>query len=236
MVEQQVKTIYSFFGPPGSGKGTLASLCQDKLGIKTLSTGELCRKHVVSGSDFGKKIDEYLRAGHLIPDELMAAMVESWIMEAAQTAESLILDGFPRTQRQAELLIDYLAKNLPKVTFRIFIFEVDDSVVVARLTERLVCSNSQCQAVYSRASKRPQVENICDRCGSALTRRFDDSANVIKERLALYPRHRDMLIAYYKERGSDIERLEVGSMSISEVFSLFSQKIGFPNVVRELSI
>lgn len=233
---QQVKTIYSFFGPPGSGKGTLAALCQDKLGIKTLSTGELCRKHVVSGSDFGKKIDEYLRAGHLIPDELMAQMVEAWILDAATLAESLILDGFPRTKRQAELLLDFLAKTMPDVAFKVFVFEVDDNVVVARLTERLVCSNPQCQAVYSRASKRPQVENICDRCGSSLTRRFDDSAHVIKERLALYPQHRDMLVAYYQERGCAIERMAVGEITITEVFHLFSQRIGLSNAAREFAV
>lgn len=233
---QQVKTIYSFFGPPGSGKGTLAAICQDRLGIKTLSTGEMLRKHVVSGSDFGKQIDEYLRAGHLIPDELMAEMVEAWILDAAKTAESLILDGFPRTAKQAELLLNFLATKLPKVAFKVFVFEIEDNVVIARLTERLVCSNPQCQAVYSRASKRPQVENVCDRCGSSLTRRFDDSASIIKERLSLYPHHRDMLLTYYKERRCDIEQMEVGSVTIAEVFNLFSQRIGIPPIARELAV
>ena len=122
MMQQQVtRTIYSFFGPPGSGKGTLAQKLVSRNNFQMLSTGNLCRQHVAQETAFGKMLDGYVKQGHLIPDALVTDMVIDWITTQSDKESPIILDGFPRTKGQAELFLAFV-KQTPDVDFSVISF------------------------------------------------------------------------------------------------------------------
>lgn len=225
MHEQQSlnNVVFSFYGPPGAGKGTLASMCSEKLNYKTLSTGELCRKHIARKTEFGTKIEDLLKAGVLVPDGLITQIVGSWLSDKVQTA-SLILDGYPRTLQQAKLFLDILNNKEINIDFKILFFEISDEAILKRLSNRLVCSDQNCQAVYSLTSLLPVKKGICDKCGEKLQRRFDDKIEIIKERLKHYPRHKKELLDYYKSEGVTVYFIDLGSKSRNEVFEEFKER------------
>jgi len=213
--------IYSFLGPPGSGKGTLARYCGEKLGFKTLSTGDLCRRHVARKTRLGEKIRDCLADGHLIPDELITGMVKDWLATTEDlNGSSIILDGYPRTQKQAEDFLHFLEKDRPEVRFVVVSFEIPFQEVIDRLEKRLVCQNKSCQAIYS-AAVPPVKENICDKCGEALARRADDKSTVVRERLKGYPAHRDALLQFYRSTDVSIEELDVAGLRPMQVVGTF---------------
>lgn len=218
---QHGRVIFSFFGPPGSGKGTVAQQCREELDIKVLSTGDLCRKHVAMGTRFGKMLDQYLRAGQLIPDELITEMVQDWLLQETTATSTIILDGFPRTAKQAEMFLSFLKKHPEPSSFAVVFFSISDEEIVRRLSNRLVCSNKDCQAVYSLSGKRSVRENQCDICGSPLVRRADDREDVIRERLKLYPNYRENLLAYYKQAAVVIKDFPVADLTAKQVFGRF---------------
>lgn len=211
------KTIISFFGPPGCGKGTLAERIVSELKFEFLSTGNLCRKHVHSDTEIGVKIAGYLEQGALIPDHLITEMVTQWLAEVTREHRPVILDGYPRTKGQAAGLLEFVQTHLQGYTFRVFLITLNDEEIIKRLTCRKVCSNKDCQAIYSAGES---LEN-CKQCNSFLIRRTDDNIQVIQDRLAAYPGYRDILLSYYRQANVAVECLDVTDMSRDQVFSTF---------------
>ncbi|MCK4651352.1 nucleoside monophosphate kinase [Candidatus Babeliales bacterium] len=216
------KIIFSFFGPPGSGKGTVAEMCVQGLGFKVLSTGNLFRKHISLGTDFGKLIKDYIDIGKLVPDEFVGNIVLDWLKDAASSGMPIILDGYPRTSGQAEHFFKTFKDFAPDYEFRVIYFIISDEEVIKRLTNRFVCQNKNCQAVYPPFA--PAVKKgICDLCGEKIVRRKDDSVEVVKDRLRQYPRYKDDLLSYYKKTDLLVESFDVEGKSIENVFKSFKE-------------
>lgn len=225
--KRKQRTIFSFFGPPGAGKGTLATHCHSELGFTVLSTGDLCRKEIARGSVLGRQFEEQLNQGKLISDELIAEMIKKQLLEKVESySTSIILDGFPRTARQASYFLHMIKMQFPEVQFKVIFFDIPADEVMRRLSNRLVCSNQDCQAVYSLISLAPQKEGLCDKCGKALIKRHDDEIDVIRKRLDLYPSYEKELLDYYKSVNQPVELLTINAKSAAKVFECFSNFLG----------
>jgi adenylate kinase len=211
--------VFSFFGPPGSGKGTLAQKLVENYGYIMLSTGNLCREHVAKGTQLGKQFDHYLKQGQLIPDDIITTMVIEWLEGQGGFNTPIILDGFPRTKGQAHLLCAFFESKQSKYVFRVIFFESTDDVIIKRLLGRRVCSNKKCQVPVSSTEK----STSCKFCGGLLERRDDDKEDVVRARLALYPQHRDALLVFYKNIGQQIEKLDTSISDKNSVFERFLQ-------------
>jgi adenylate kinase len=188
--------VLSFFGPPGSGKGTIAHRCEQELGYRMLSTGDLIRGHIQEQSDFGKELESYVSKGHLVPDDLIVQMVLVWLKDQVDPGKTIILDGFPRTRGQADLLLKELSENaaFSHIDFRVINFDLSEAEIIKRISSRLVCSNKKCQEVYSTLVKMPRNPGICDVCDSPVLRRADDEANVVRERLNVFSAFTTLLL------------------------------------------
>lgn len=204
-------SIFVFIGPPGSGKGSLSQMCVETLGWKQLSTGALCRKHIAEGTSVGKQIDLAIKSGKLIDDNLVLDMVSQWLNSLGSGQEDIILDGFPRTRPQAQALMDLLNKQFKECNLMVIEFFISDEEAARRLAARYVCTDKKCEAIYSERSSdlAPLNDKACDRCGNALERRSDDQPETVKQRLATYHKHADPLLAYYREAGQPILRVDV---------------------------
>lgn len=182
-------------GPPGAGKGTQASRLSRELGLPHVSTGDLFRENLAKGTPLGQKARGYMEAGQLVPDDLVLEMLFSRV-GGPDCREGYLLDGFPRTRPQAEAL----AKRLPASwTLRVLLLQVPDDILVERATGRLVCQ--RCGNVHHQTFSPPKQTNVCDACGGGLERREDDREPVVRERLAVYRRQTEPLVAYYTEQG-----------------------------------
>lgn len=221
------KEIFIFLGPPGSGKGTLAQLCVEKLSWVQLSTGNLCRSHIAGQTEIGKEIDFAIKSGKLVSDELITRIVEKWFYSQVENHFPVIFDGYPRTLVQAQAFFDFLKNEFPAVQVHVVRFMVLDDVLIKRLANRYVCKNKSCQAVYSLASKdsdlAPKNDMICDRCGETLVRRSDDEERTIKERLVIYHKHESALVEFFKRAGKDIVEINAAK-SLKQVFEDFAKK------------
>jgi adenylate kinase len=220
--------VFIFIGPPGAGKGTLASVCVEEHGWDQLSTGYLCRKHIAEGTEIGKSIDLIIKSGKLISDELVTEMVAEWLLEKQTSAQGIILDGFPRTVKQAEGFEKILQNSLRSINLHIVRLIVADSVVMERLSLRYVCSNKDCQAVYSAAPgsvNAPKEADVCDQCGASLIRRADDNKESILKRLEIYHQHEKALLDFYKSIGREIVEVNV-EKPLAMVFQEFKKQVG----------
>ncbi len=179
------------FGPPGSGKGTYASILEKQLGIPKINTGDILREISKSNSELGKKVSEYLGKGELVPDEIVIEIVKERLSQP-DCKNGFILDGYPRTVPQAEAL----EKMFPPDA--IINLVVPQSVIILRLAGRLICPN--CKAIYHKTFLKPKNDEICDNCGSKLVEREDDKPEVIKERLRVYKKQSKPVIDYYKNK------------------------------------
>ncbi len=186
------------FGPPGAGKGTQARRLQETHGIVQLSTGDMLRAEVDSGSELGLQAKEIMEAGQLVPDDLIIAMISSRI-DQEDCKDGFILDGFPRTKPQAEALDSMLTEKGLDIDHVIEI-KVDDDAVVKRITGRFSCT--VCGAGYHDEFQKPEKDGICNQCGGTeFTRRADDNAETVTARLRAYHDQTSPIFSYYKEKG-----------------------------------
>jgi adenylate kinase len=181
-----------FLGAPGAGKGTIAAAAGKEHGIPPVSTGDLFREAVKNGTELGRQVKGIMERGELVPDELTVALVRERF-RSPDTAAGFILDGFPRTIPQAEALDRF--QRLDAVVN----FVIGDDVVITRLTGREVCRS--CGAIYHVRNMPSKVKGVCDRCGGQTYTRPDDALESITNRLEVYKRQTEPLIAFYRERG-----------------------------------
>lgn len=209
-------------GAPGAGKGTHCKRIVDKYGLVHLSSGDILRQERANGSELGKKAQEYMDSGALVPDDLIVAMMAGAV--DAVKDKGFVLDGFPRTVNQAKSLDESL-KNLGLQIDVVLDLEVNDSVVVDRITGRRSCPG--CGAVYHVKNIKPKVEGVCDSCGGALVQRPDDVEDVVKNRLTNYHTQTAPVVDYYKGN-NDVFEVD-GNKSIDELASVIFGKLDSVN-------
>jgi adenylate kinase len=220
------RDLYIFLGAPGSGKGSLALRSVQDFGWYHLSTGNLCRYHINAKTPQGMEMDQAIKSGRLVSDALITGMVLEWLSQDSGVSP-LILDGFPRTVAQAQALHLYLQGRGHKEGIVVY-FDIDDATVVDRIGARCICSNKSCQAVYSCRSDsacKPQRYMVCDLCDAALVRRVDDTKEAIQERLAVYKKHADELLAFYRDHKMPILVLDARKAPV-EVYQDFKKMVG----------
>jgi len=192
------------FGAPGAGKGTQAVKISEKLGIPTISTGAVIRSEIEKGSEIGNQVQDIIKRGELVSDEIVLKMVEIRLQEP-DCANGFILDGFPRTIPQAEGL-EALGYKIDRVVN----IDVADETIIDRLSGRLECP--KCHAIFHKTTKKPKVEGICDLCGDTLATRADDQPEVIKNRLNVFHEQTEPLKEYYSKKGLVADIKDLGSV------------------------
>jgi adenylate kinase len=186
------------FGPPGAGKGTQAEILQKEHGLAKLSTGDMLRAAVASGSEIGKQAKEIMAKGSLVPDSIMIDMIRERIRQN-DCRMGFILDGFPRTLAQAQALDVMLADERNNLDMVIEL-QVDDKELVSRIAGRYSCA--KCGSGFHDEFKQPVKAGVCDQCGSTqFTRREDDKAETVAKRLDAYHAQTAPLLPYYKQKG-----------------------------------
>lgn len=192
-----VETNLILLGPPGAGKGTQAERLQEDFGLAHISTGDMLRAQVAEGTELGRRAQEFMSAGELVPDEVILGMIRARISQQ-DAREGFLLDGFPRNASQADALAAALAESERRLTAALLI-DVPDEEVVRRLGGRRVCTKSG--HVYHVEFDPPKREGICDQDGSRLIQRDDDKEETIRHRLEVYARQTAPLIEYYDQAG-----------------------------------
>ena len=185
-----------FIGPPGAGKGTVASMLHDEYGYVLLSTGDILRRAVKEGTELGIKAKDYMDRGELVPDDVIIGIVKEY-MATNDSAKGFIFDGFPRTIAQAEAL-----QGMTQIDC-VFLLDASEDVVIERLSGRRVCR--KCGAIYHIKNHPPKVEGVCDICGGELYQRDDDREETIRMRLRVYREQTAPLIDFYREKGLLVE-------------------------------
>ena len=203
-------------GPPGAGKGTQGVVLSKKYSIPHISTGDMLREAVKSGNTTGKKAKEYMDKGELVPDKVVNAIIVERLGQG-DAKDGFILDGFPRTVPQAEMLDESLVAlgiGLDLVLY----FETSKNVAIMRLTGRRICP--RCGANYHVKNIPPKKDGICDHCGEGLVQRKDDTEETVRRRLVVYEEQTKSLVDYYTRRGG-LRRIS-GDMDVDEVFRILS--------------
>lgn len=200
-------------GAPGSGKGTQSSQLSQKYDIPHISTGDIFRAAIADGTEMGKKAQEFMNKGELVPDEIVIGIVKDRLAQN-DTDKGFLLDGFPRTVVQAQEL-DKVLLNLNKAINAVIDIEVDQSEILERLTGRRVCSD--CKSVYHVIFEPSENENYCDSCGGRLIQREDDTIETVRKRLEVYDELTAPLINYYSKK--NILRSVNGQQQVDDVFS-----------------
>ena len=205
--------VIIMLGAPGTGKGTVAGILTQKLGIPQVSTGDIFRKHIKEQTELGKLADKYISKGHLVPDDVTIDLVKSRLQED-DVKNGIILDGFPRTVVQAEALDKMLAEQGRKVDMVVNLTTPKEEII-ERITNRRICSNPECKTIYNLILNPPKVEGICDKCGSELIQRKDDNRETVEARLENYLNVTSPLVEYYTKKGN--LRTEVVSKDINRL-------------------
>ncbi len=206
--------IIIMLGAQGTGKGTVAGMIGKEIGLPQISTGDIFRKNISEKTPLGIEADKYISKGDLVPDEVTVPMVEDRLTwEDAKNGA--ILDGFPRTIEQAEKLDEILSKNGNKVDLVVNLVTPKEELIDRMLTRR-VCTNQECKTTYNTKLNPPKVEGICDKCGSPLKQRADDSdPEAIKRRLEIYEEKTSPLVEYYDKKG--VLKTETVSLAINRM-------------------
>jgi adenylate kinase len=188
---------FVFLGLPGAGKGTQARILSERLDIPQISTGDILREHVQEGSRLGIEARTYMDRGEYVPDDLVVRMVEERLGES-DASKGFILDGFPRTVRQAQALEVALAELGTPLT-AVVKFTISDPTAIRRITGRYTCPT--CKRTYHQEWKPPANDLVCDVDGTPLEKRTDEDELTVKRRLAIYREQTEPLERYYEERG-----------------------------------
>jgi len=200
-------------GAPGAGKGTQAEMICEKYGLPHVSTGDIFRANIKNGTELGKEAKQYMDKGQLVPDELTVKILLDRVAQD-DCKNGYVLDGFPRTIPQAEVLEDALNKLGDKIDYAINV-EVPDENIINRMSGRRACVN--CGATYHVVYAPTKVEGICDKCGEKLILRDDDKPETVKSRLDVYHKQTQPLIEFYSKK--NILKEVDGTVSMNDVFN-----------------
>jgi adenylate kinase len=193
-------------GPPGAGKGTQAKRLETARGLVQLSTGDMLRQAVGSGSALGQQAKKVMEAGQLMPDEIIIAMIAERIA-APEARKGFVLDGFPRTEAQAEALGRMLAGRGSRLD-AVIELAVDEAALIERISGRFTCA--KCGAGYHDKFQPPKKPGVCDRCGSTeFVRRKDDNPETLKARLEAYRAQTAPIVPYYRRKGLRLTRWRI---------------------------
>ena len=204
-------------GAPGTGKGTVAGILSKELGIVSVSSGDIFRKAISEKTELGKEVEGYLAKGALVPDDLTIRVIEARLLEP-DLKDGVILDGFPRTTHQAEVLEEFLKEHGKEVT-KVINLVTPEEEIVERIVNRRICSNQNCKTVYNIKLNPPKVEGICDICGEKLIQRKDDTEEVIKSRLNTYYTETAPIEKFYEEKG------KLYSTKVSQKINRLAQEV-----------
>jgi adenylate kinase len=214
-----VKKNLIFLGAPGAGKGTGASGLTEREPLVHISTGDILREEVKNGTELGKTAAVLMKKGELVPDEIVAGMVKLRLGQP-DCENGFILDGFPRTIKQAELLEDAL-KEINKEIDAVIYFDIEDDILLKRLTARISCK--KCGRIYNKLFLPPKKENTCDDCNEELFQRPDDSLETARDRLEVFYKSTQPLINYYRSKNLLTSITEVGR---DEMVAALFKKLG----------
>ena len=207
-------------GAPGAGKGTQAKMIAEKYGIPHIPTGDIFRYNIKNGTELGKEAKKYMDQGLLVPDELTVKILLDRVAKD-DCKNGYVLDGFPRTIPQAEVLEEALTKLGDRIDYAINV-EVPDENIVKRMGGRRACVN--CGATYHIEHVPPKKEGICDNCGSELILRDDDKPETVKNRLSVYHKQTQPLIDFYNGKG--VLRTVDGTVDMKDVFNAIVAILG----------
>lgn len=199
-----------FLGSPGVGKGTYAQVLKDELELPHISTGDILREMAGKDTELGREVKEVMEKGELVSDELMKKLIEARLAED-DCEEGFILDGYPRTPKQA--------RDLEEITSidHVLNFKADDAVIIRRLSGRLTCP--KCKTIFHKTGNKPQKKGLCDNCGAELIQREDDKPEAIKNRIEIYKEKTKPLIDYFRNEELLVE------ITINKPISEIRQKV-----------
>ncbi len=207
-------------GPPGAGKGTQAVNIVEKYGVPHISTGDIFRANIKNGTELGKRAQEYMNRGELVPDDLVIEIATTRLLED-DCKNGFLLDGFPRTVYQAEKLDEFLAAHGSKID-KVLDIAVEKEELITRLTGRRVCK--ACGASFHVVNIPPKTEGICDRCGGELIQRADDTIETVANRIDVYEKQTMPLVDYYEKAGN-IAHID-GATGLDNVFADIVKALG----------
>ncbi|MFA7661299.1 MAG: adenylate kinase [Anaerovoracaceae bacterium] len=207
-------------GPPGAGKGTQATTIVKEYRIPHISTGDIFRENIKNGTELGKKAQEYMNQGELVPDDLVIEIATDRLARE-DCHQGFLLDGFPRTVHQAEELDGFLEGRGDKV-HHVLNISVAKEELIRRLIGRRVCKN--CGATYHIETMKPKVEGVCDVCGGELVQRADDNRETVENRIDVYEQQTMPLIDYYDKAGV-LVHID-GSLGLENVFTKIREVLG----------
>lgn len=219
-VEERQRMKIIMLGAPGAGKGTQAKMIAEKYGIPHVSTGDIFRANIKNGTELGREAKQYMDQGLLVPDELTVKILLDRVAQA-DCAGGYVLDGFPRTIPQAEVLDGALAAQNERIDYAIDV-DVPDENIVRRMSGRRACL--KCGATYHVEHIPPKKEGVCDSCGSELVLRDDDRAETVLNRLKVYHDQTQPLIDYYTQK--KILKTVDGTMDMQDVFHAITDVLG----------
>ena len=207
-------------GPPGAGKGTQAAKIVEKYGVPHISTGDIFRENIKKGTELGKKAQEYMNRGELVPDDLVIEIATTRLLED-DCRNGFLLDGFPRTVYQAEKLDEFLAARDSKID-KVLDIALEKDELIARLTGRRVCK--ACGASFHVVNIPPKKEGVCDFCGGELIQRADDNLETVTNRIDVYEAQTMPLVEYYEKAGN-LVHID-GSTGLENVFADIVSALG----------
>lgn len=213
---------FIILGAPGSGKGSQCKWITKDYNVPHISTGDIFRKNIAEGTALGMEAKKYMDKGKLVPDELVVDLLKSRLEEADCKENGFLLDGFPRTLHQAEVLDEYLDANGIKLD-KVINLHVPDEEIMARTINRRTCENPDCKEIYNLRDNPPKVEGVCDKCGSRLFQRDDDNEATVSNRLAVYHSQTEPLIDYYTKKG--LVATVVGQEELADTIALVKAEL-----------